>query len=122
MLPACAAAAQVRDLLDHPEDYEIVSVSRDVSASAYASFSFDVGYWGGDHFSLICDVAVAPRWHPPDPSDYAELADRLRGFNADVLFETRAEAQAFLDYYRTKSWAETEFEPGEFCVIELGAG
>ena len=122
LLPDRASALKVHQLLDQPSHYEIIFVSRAPAASVDDSFGFDVGYWGGDHFSLICDVAVAPRWHPPDPRDYAELAEQLRVLNAHALFRTRPDARAFTDYYRSKSWAESEFEPGEFAIIEVGAG
>jgi hypothetical protein len=114
-------ARRVHGLLDDPQDYEIVSLYRDLRLAEEAIFGFDIGYWGGDHFSLICDTAVAPRWHPPDPSDWTELGERLRALNQHMLFSSPADANAFLAYYRTKSWAETESEPGEFCIIGVGA-
>jgi hypothetical protein len=122
LLPDRPAALRVHELLDNPLEYEIAFVSRDPAVSVGDSFGFDIGYWGGDHFSLICDAAIAPRWHPPDPDDYAQLAVQLRALNAHSLFPTREHARAFSAFYQSRSWAESELEPGQFVIIEVGAG
>src|SRR6185295_10537326 len=100
-------AEEVWRLLEKPEDYEIVYVERTHFTSEYDELGYDVGYWGGDHFSLIADAAVMPRWHPPDEDDFLHLAERLRSLNEHALFATPAEAAAFRKYYKSRSWAET---------------
>ncbi|MFN8456724.1 MAG: hypothetical protein U0401_18995 [Anaerolineae bacterium] len=120
LLPNLRGAKEVYSLLDDPEGYEIVVMAREPLEANIESLGFDIGYWGGDHFSLICDSIVMPTWHPPDPSDFGELAEKLQGLNEHVLFETRAEAEAFRSYYMTKVWAETETVAGEFQIIQLG--
>jgi hypothetical protein len=77
-------------------------------------FGYDVGYWGGDHFLIVCDTVVAPQWHPPDPDDFFEVAERVRGLNEHLLFPNHGDALAFRSYYLSKEWAETEFGPGQF--------
>ncbi len=120
MLPNLTVAQEVYLLLDDPDEYEIVIMSREPLGTDIRSLGFDIGYWGGDHFSLICDSVIMPVWHPPDPTDFNELADKLKGVNEHVLFQTCAEAEKFRSYYMTKRWAESETVPGEFCIIQIG--
>ena len=122
LLPTRSMAEEVYAALERPTEYEIVALSRDPAARGAGWFGFDVGYWGGDHFSLVCDTAIAPRWHPPWPEDFEELAEQLRALNEFALFPTRAGAETFRSWYQTKHWAETEMEPGQFCVIAVGPG
>jgi hypothetical protein len=120
VLPNLAAAQEVYALLDDSDEYEIVIVAREPLESDIRLLGFDIGYWGGDHFSLICDSIIMPMWHPPDPADFDELAGKLRGLNEHVLFQTWREAESFRNYYMTKPWAETESVSGEFCIIQVG--
>jgi len=60
-----------------------------------------------------------PRWHPPDPKDFQEVAGQLRSLNQHVLFDSQEHATQFLQYYKSRPWAESEDEPGEFCIIRL---
>ncbi len=120
LLPDFTVAQEVHSLLDNPDEYEIVSVTRAPLEPNIKSLGFDIGYWGGDHFSIICDSVVMPMWHLPDPADFEELAEALRGLNEHGLFQTHVEAEEFRSYYLTKSWAETETVDAEFCIIQIG--
>ena len=75
-----------------------------------------LGYDIGDHFSVIADVAITPRLHPPHPDDFQSIAARLRNLNENLLFDTPAAARAFLEYYRTCDWAEAS---GDLAVLEV---
>lgn len=105
--------------LNNPEDYEIIEISREIYGSDYDFLGFDVGNWGSGEFSVICDSVLMPRWHPPDPNDLPELAERLRCLNQHVLFSTTEEAEEFRQYYRSKPWAETEEQANEFDIIRI---
>jgi hypothetical protein len=30
---------------------------------------YDVGYWAGDHYSIIADTIITPTWHGPPEKD-----------------------------------------------------
>jgi len=116
--------AQVQEALELAPASERVQVVRlrRVSFSSEASvLGFDVGYWGGNHYSLVCDSIVAPTWHPPQPEDFTTLAEALKVLNGSLLFPTHAEAAAFRARYMQFPWAETESYPGEFEVIQVEA-
>ena len=112
-------AEEVFSLLETPEEYEIVLLEKDDSESHPLILGYDVGYWSGDHFSIIYDTLVAPLWHPPQPEDFQELAVCARELNDHVLFPTARLAAKFRQWYVSKPWAETESEPGEFCIIRV---
>jgi hypothetical protein len=118
LLPSLPFAQEVFGLLKRPSDYEIVVLSREASEMEGNLVGYDIGYWGGDNFSLICDTVVMPRWHPPNPDDFAELADHLRILNNHVLFGSWSDAQRFRVYYKQKPWAETE-TAGKFEIIRV---
>ena len=119
LLPTLADARSVLSLVDTPRRWEIIRVSRGEDADVPTLLGFDIGYWGGDHFSLIADTIVAPCWHPPALDDLAELRQALVGLNENLLFRSRDEAERFREYYKSKPWAETEDSVGEFCIIRV---
>jgi uncharacterized protein YfcZ (UPF0381/DUF406 family) len=47
------------------------------------------------------------------------LANQLRLVNEHVLFSSAADAEDFLEFYRSQSWAETESEPCEFATVRV---
>ena len=112
-------ALEVYKLLDSPVNYEIIYVQRHKYSKSSRTLGFDIGFWGGDHFSLIADTIIVPTWHVPIPKDYKELANRLTVLNDNLLFNSVQDAEDFRNYYKTKDWAETESEAGEFCVIQV---
>lgn len=110
---------ELRACLDAPDNYEIIEVARDTCETDCELLGFDVGYWRSGNFSLICDSAVMPRWHPPLEDDLPGFAESLRSLNEHVLFSTVKDARKFRDYYRTHEWAETEEHAGEFCIVQV---
>lgn len=113
---------EVKEILSFIEDtsfFEVIFVRREVfNVNAY-TLGFDVGYLGDDQFSIIADIAVIPQWHPADPADDREILTYFKHLNENVLFESAESAEHFLEYYRTRPWAETEQVEGEFYVIQV---
>jgi hypothetical protein len=112
-------AKSIYGMLEDQACWEIIGIRRDFFGQDRRTLGFDIGYWGSDDFSLIADTIVTPRWHAPDPDDYAEIASRLSVLNKHLLFNTASAAAEFKAYYKSKPWAETEDEEGEFCVIQV---
>ena len=99
--------------------YDIIQDRKDTFEDNNNILGFDIGYWNGDHFSLIADTIVIPTWHGPLEDDYNELKNKLKVLNKNLLFKTFKEAEDFKKYYKSKSWAETEDIEGEFCIIQV---
>jgi hypothetical protein len=118
LFPTLALAHELLLLVDHPEEYEVVRLSRDSSEAGHL-LGFDVGDWSGGNYSILCDSIIWPRWHPPVPVALSDLAHHIETLNDFMLFPDRASAERFRSFYLTQSWAETESEPGEFCVIRV---
>lgn len=112
-------ARELLELVDRPSDYEIIRVRKVDFERSPETLGFDIGYWGGDHFSLIADSCVTPTWHPPQPEAFVELSERLRHLNQNLLFETTVEAESFKRWYKTQPWAEIESDAGEFSIIQV---
>jgi hypothetical protein len=119
LLPNYATARDVFSFLESPNEYEIVQFARDPFLADLDCLGFDVGYWGGDHYSIICDSAVRPLWHPPQPECFDELAREFKMVNESFLFPNAEGAAQFRSWYRTQYWAETESRPDEFCIIQV---
>lgn len=120
LLSNAADAMEVMSLVDDPDKWEIIRVSR-LSESRHGALGFDIAYWGGDHFSLIADTIVIPTWHPPDSKDFMALREALSSLNACLLFDSAQAAEDFKTYYKSRPWAETEATDGEFCIIRVEA-
>jgi len=120
LVPTLAQAHELLLLADHPEEYEVVRLSRD-NPDGGRLLGFDVGYWGGGNYSILCDSVIWPMWHPPVPAVLGDLAHHVESLNDFMLFPDRASAERFRSFYLTQSWAETEDEPGEFSVIRIEA-
>jgi hypothetical protein len=119
LLPDYATASDVFSFLESPNEYEIVQIAREPFFADVRCLGFDVGYWGGDHYSIICDSAVRPTWHPPQAECFDELVRELKMVNESFLFPTSEGAVRFRSWYRTQFWAENEFRPDEFCIIQV---
>jgi hypothetical protein len=118
IVPTLPQARELLLMADDPEDYEIVRLSRD-SLEGGRVLGFDVGYWGGGNYSILCDSIIWPIWHPPVPAALAELAQYVEPLNSAMLFPDCASAERFRSFYLTQPWAETEGHPGEFAVIRV---
>jgi hypothetical protein len=119
LLPDIHVAGEVFPQLESPERWEIVQLNRESFSTDAECLGFDVGYWGGDHYSIICDSAVRLIWHPPAPECFEELAQQLQPVNEWFLFRSAADAARFRSWYRTQQWAETEMSPDQFCIIQV---
>lgn len=119
LVPHMEDALDIHGLLDQPESWEIIQVRRDEFQTGPTTLGFDIGYWGGDHFSLIADTIVTPMWHPPIPEDFAELIGQFSNLNQHLLFTRAEDAEGFRAYYKSKTWAETECGESDFCIIQV---
>jgi hypothetical protein len=120
LVPGLSHAREVLELISSPEKFEIVEVARFPSRTNNISLGFDVGYWASGNFSLICDCAIWPLWHPPPLDVFEEVAPQLSCVNGNGLFPTAEAALAFRDFYRSQTWAETEDDgPGQLELIEV---
>ena len=116
VVQSLAHAKELRLLTGHPFQYEVVCLSRtDLSESP--SLGFDVGYWSGGNYSILCDTVIWPMWHGPEPAAYVEPSQYVGCLNHHMLFPDPGSAERFRSFYRTQPWAETEAEPDDFCVI-----
>jgi hypothetical protein len=110
-------ALQIRQALRFPDIYEIVELSS-FDEKPSKLMGFDVGYWGGGDFSIICDASIWPKWHPPDPEALKQLARFVERLNDALLFGSERDAKDYLTWYSTQDWAEKP--PTDFSVIGVG--
>ncbi len=110
-------AREVRNLTDEPDSWEIVYASASSLRPTEQTLGIDLGWWGLEFYSIIWDTIVCPTWHPPQPMDFAQLADKARGLNEHVLFDTAEEATDFRRWYETKEWAERD----NFVLVRVDA-
>ena len=111
-------AVTVRAALSRSYAYEIVELCTPPEAPL-EPIGFDVGYWGGGNFSILCDSALWPTWHPPVPEAIPKLARQLADLNQYGLFRTADVAKTFAGWYSSQDWAEQE--PTDFIVIAVGS-
>jgi hypothetical protein len=121
LIPTKKYALEIFNLLDNPREWEIIHVRREEFRPNPKTLGFDVGYWGGDHFSLIADTALLPHWHPPIPEDFHELTRELSELNSNLLFTDPDSAIRFRQFYKSKPWAETDATGNEFHIIQVDA-
>lgn len=119
LFPNELLAWEVFSLLDDSDQYELLQLQRREFSPSGNLLGYDIGYWGGDHFSLIADSFVTPRWHPPQPDKFHLLAEKLHALNANLLFSTPNDATNFREWYRGQDWAETEGRENEFEIIQI---
>ncbi len=119
LLGSLEQALELYNLLDKKDHFEIVILARESFTETDKTLGYDIGYWGGDHFSIICDSAIMPMWHPPHPKDFGGLAERFKKLNRHLLFENESDARDFREYYKSFDWAEKEMHDGQFCIIQV---
>jgi hypothetical protein len=118
-------ARRVYDLLGNPNDHEIIMVRRHEYTFTPATLGFDIGYWGGDHYSIICDTFIRPQWHSAPEQEFHNLAPFASKLNRNVLFDDFEGAQEILTYYRTTNWGEPDgrFDPeqgtSDYTIIQV---
>jgi hypothetical protein len=118
VLSTLAQAEELLLLVDRLEEYEIVRLSDD-DFSETPMFGYDVGYWGGGTYSILCDSVIWPMWHGPNPEAFDHLLQYVEPLNAHMLFPDHASANRFRSFYLTQPWAETEAAAGDFSVIRV---
>jgi hypothetical protein len=118
-LPQIAQAKAVYDALIEKRRYELIEICTPPERPRDL-LGFDIGYWGGGNFSILCDAAVWPIWHGPDATSLPDLAGAIRELNEHVLFPNERSAMSYLEWYKTQPWAEEV--PAEFTVMAVGAG
>ncbi len=111
-------AREVYSALAAPERYEIVELCK-APDRPRDLLGFDIGYWGGGNYSILCDTAIWPEWHPAPPDSIAALSEAMGQLNRNALFPNPEQAERFLEWYRQQPWAESE--PSEFSIIAVGA-
>jgi len=111
-------ARNVYAALSAVHEYELVELC---TAPEYPRdfLGFDIGYWGGGNFSILCDAAIWPLWHPRVPAALNDLFLFLGELNEHGLFPTEDAADAYFDWYTKQSWAEQD--EADFRVIAVGA-
>lgn len=110
-------AASVRAALLRPERYELVELCSG-SDSPADILGFDIGYWGGGNFSILCDAALWPTWHPAALESIPELSRHLAELNQHALFPTVEAASAFTAWYVGQDWAEGP--PEDLVLVGVG--
>ena len=116
-IPSLRDARSVMRALRSPARYELVELTL-MPDVPDALLGFDVGYWGGGNYSVLCDAAIWPTWHPPEPTALRYIARFMSGLNGSLLFPTADAAGAYLDWYAEESWGEKPAE--DFRVIGVG--
>jgi hypothetical protein len=120
LIPTLTLGHELMRAVDHPETYELVRLSRD-SFDEGPMLGFDVGYWGGGNYSILCDSLIWPLWHGAPSEAFHDLGQHIACLNTHMLCPDRQSAERFRSFYLTQSWGETEDVPGEFCVIRIDA-
>jgi hypothetical protein len=110
-------ATGVHTALLQTQAYEIVEICVFPEVPSEL-LGFDVGYWGGGNFSILCDTAIWPTWHPPTVEAIPELVRHVTHLNQHALFPTNDAASEFAAWYTTQPWAEDE--PEGFTVVAVG--
>jgi len=116
-------AVVVYNLLEDKDDYELIEVRRYEMMFSQDFLGYDIGYWGGDHFSIIANTLLVPRrdFYPEQDFDLILAFEKL--LNKNLLFSDIKDAERYLKFYRGKTWAETdspsEFEESEFYIIQV---
>ena len=118
LLPDIASVRHVRSFLEQPDAYELVEVALHPAHTRAEPLGFDVGYWASGNFSLICDSAVWPLWHPPPKEALASIGPLLNALNEAVLFPDWAAAASLREAYRQQPWAENE-DGTPFEIIQV---
>jgi hypothetical protein len=112
-------AREVLSMVENPRDYEIVEARISEFESTPGSLGYDLGYWGGEAYSLIADTLVTPMWHPAPEECYERMRAWYRHLNENLLFGAASDAAEFREYYTAQNWAEREPDGSGFPVIQV---
>lgn len=106
VLPSLEMAEEVLQLVDAPEEWEVVFVSKSDLTPVSQTMGIDAGWWGGAFYSIIWDSVVCPTWHAPPPDVWPRLSDQTGDLNEHVMFDDPEHASDFLRWYESEPWAE----------------
>lgn len=120
LIPTLSLAKDLMLLVERREEYEVVRLSHDAINEA-SMLGYDVGYWGGGNYSILCDSVIWPMWHSPLPEAVHDLVQHTTSLNRHMLFPDFESAKRFRSFYLTQPWAEIEDPTGEFSVIRIDA-
>ena len=115
-----AEAKTAFDMLQHPEQYEIVHTkvagSDDAVPQDWAFLGYDVSYEVGFNgaYSIVCDCLFLPQWHGCD-DEGTLFSEDFQKLNENGLFSSWDDAYAYLVKYRNEEWAEI----GWFAIYEV---
>jgi hypothetical protein len=121
LLPSIEVAQEILLLADAPTDRELLRVTRGDTRRTSRTMGYDVGYWGNDHYSIIADAMVMPRWHGCPLDQFASLQPWATRLNEHVLFPEAAGGEEYLEWYLRQPWAEVDAAPGQLQVIRADA-
>lgn len=115
-----ADAERVFDMLQHPEQYEIIHTKVAGSGDAFPQdwtflgydVSYEVGFDGA--YSIVCDCLFLPQWHGCD-AEGTQFSEDFRKLNENGLFSSWDDAYAYLVKYRNEAWSEM----GWFGIYEV---
>jgi hypothetical protein len=117
-IPTLEQLRAVEAVLESPGDYELVELCSE-SDLPEQLLGFDLGYWDGEEYSIICDAAIWPAWHGPVPEALPALAGLVAQLNSHLLFASRSQAECYLDWYAGQDWAEKP--PEDFTIVAIGS-
>jgi hypothetical protein len=106
LLPSRELAEEVLQLVDVPEEWELVFVSRSEVMPSFRTMGIDIGWWGSAFYSIIWDSLVCPTWHGPPTEAWLKLAEWSDWLNQHVMFDDLERANEFVRWYESEPWAE----------------
>jgi len=109
----------VYNKLENKSIYEIIRTSIDDTSKSENFLGFDIGYWGGDNFSIISDSILLPMWHGAQTESYQDLSKFVSLLNDKLLFSNYYDATTFRNYYLSQEWAEKEINDGQICIQKI---
>lgn len=102
--------------LEDKEAWEIICLARTPDPLLGELLGFDLG-WGTSAYSILCDAAIMPCWHPPTFDALDALSMQVARLNKHMLFDTVSDAENYLRWYRTQPWSEYFDEPDPQFLI-----
>jgi hypothetical protein len=113
-------AEEVLQLVTDKASHELIW-ARNVEAALTAptgwiTLGYEPTWFGGDHFSPLCDCFFFPRWHGPDTGGIL-FKEHFESLNVNGLFETGEQARDYVTRYELQDWTET----GPYVIAEVKA-
>jgi hypothetical protein len=97
----------VCSLLEQPDGFEVIWARDYLNdgpiPDATSLLGYEPSYLRPDHFSAVADCLFFPRWHRTDTQGSSSSGTSTH-INDNGLFNSAAEALAFLDHYRSFDW------------------